>query len=289
MGKSDLLRVHEVRDAYRLIGSCRDLGGDPASWQARMLEGLRRLIGAAAAIGGEGRLVGPDRQIVVPLSSVQSGLDAHGQKVLAAYLRDRGPAADAFIRVLRPASARLVTRTRRQIVSDAAYYRSLVFDKYLREAAVDHRIASSYQTLEGRTISMLHLQRGLGERDFSPRERRLLHFFHGELGPLIGKQLVSVAEPGPDRLSPRLRQTLACLVEGDSEKQAAARLGLSPATIHQYVTALYRRFGVRSRGQLLAHVVKRAGRAEWTGISAQVRPVDDGGTRGDRPPGDDPG
>jgi DNA-binding NarL/FixJ family response regulator len=44
-------------------------------------------------------------------------------------------------------------------------------------------------------------------------------------------------------------QTLACLLEGDSEKQVAARLGLSPATAHEYVTALYRHFGVQSRAQ----------------------------------------
>lgn len=30
MRKSDLLRVQDVRDAYRLIGDCRDLGSEPA-------------------------------------------------------------------------------------------------------------------------------------------------------------------------------------------------------------------------------------------------------------------
>jgi DNA-binding CsgD family transcriptional regulator len=52
-------------------------------------------------------------------------------------------------------------------------------------------------------------------------------------------------------------------VEGDSEKQLAARLGLSRATIHQYVTALYRHFGVSSRAQLLALAIKRIARAGW--------------------------
>jgi len=30
-----------------------------------------------------------------------------------------------------------------------------------------------------------------------------------------------VTESGPEKLSPRLRQTLACLLEGDSEKHVA--------------------------------------------------------------------
>ena len=91
----------------------------------------------------------------------------------------------------------------------------------------------------------------------------MLDFFHEELGPLIGRSLVSVLEPSPEKLSPRLRQTLGCLLEGDSEKQVAARLNLSQTTTHQYVTALYRRFRVQSRAQLLAHVMKRMGQGQW--------------------------
>jgi DNA-binding NarL/FixJ family response regulator len=110
---------------------------------------------------------------------------------------------------------------------------------------------------------VIALLRASSEREFSPREQQLLRFFHGELGRLIGRALVDASAPPSDKLSPRLRQTLACLVEGDSEKQLAARLGLSQATIHQYVTALYRRFGVSSRAQLLALAIKRMARAGW--------------------------
>lgn len=59
-------------------------------------------------------------------------------------------------------------------------------------------------------------------------------------------------------LSPRTRQTLDCLLAGDSEKQVAARLGLSRHTVHVYVKTLYRRFGVSSRGELFARFVRRA-------------------------------
>jgi DNA-binding CsgD family transcriptional regulator len=56
-------------------------------------------------------------------------------------------------------------------------------------------------------------------------------------------------------LSPRHGQTLLRLLEGDSEKQVAARLGVSPHTVHVYVKALHRRFNVSSRGELLARFV----------------------------------
>ena len=81
---------------------------------------------------------------------------------------------------------------------------------------------------------------------------------------MISRSLVSATEPSPDKLPPRLCQTLACLLEGDSEKQVANRLGLSRDTTHQYVTALYRHFGVGSRAQLMAYVLKRIGRGQWS-------------------------
>ena len=50
---------------------------------------------------------------------------------------------------------------------------------------------------------------------------------------------------------------LTLLLEGESEKMIAARLGLSPLTVHQYITELYRRYGVASRAELLAHFIPR--------------------------------
>lgn len=45
------------------------------------------------------------------------------------------------------------------------------------------------------------------------------------------------------------------LLAGDSEKQIAFHLKLSPNTIHTYVKSLYRQFKVSSRGELLARFV----------------------------------
>ena len=80
---------------------------------------------------------------------------------------------------------------------------------------------------------------------------------------LIGRSLVSATEQAPDAFAPRLRQTLACLLQGDSEKHVASRLGISVATTHQYVSELYRRFGVHSRAQLLSHALKRMNQERW--------------------------
>jgi DNA-binding NarL/FixJ family response regulator len=72
--------------------------------------------------------------------------------------------------------------------------------------------------------------------------------------------LGETVKPRPDEtagLSPRHVQTLQYLLSGDSEKEIAARLGVSPHTVHVYVKGLYRHFKVASRGELTARFVRR--------------------------------
>ena len=93
MSRSDLLQAHDVRDAYRLIGECRDLGSDHALWQSRMLEGVHRLIGAPAAVGGEGRWV-RQASAVKAISEFDAGLDAAARERIIAYRRELKPAGN---------------------------------------------------------------------------------------------------------------------------------------------------------------------------------------------------
>lgn len=85
-----------------------------------------------------------------------------------------------------------------------------------------------------------------------------------QLCRLIGRHLKgeSLAEKPPHvipaplpHLAPRVKQTLRYLLEGDSEKQIARKLNISPHTVHVYVKRLYRDLGVSSRGELLSKFV----------------------------------
>ena len=106
--------------------------------------------------------------------------------------------------------------------------------------------------------SMLKIMKPLGGSNGDPvlRKRQLL----ADMCRLIGDQLQEETPKqvdNDDGLSPRMEQTLRWLLGGDSEKQVAAKLGLSPHTVHVYVKAIYRRYGVSSRGELLARWVKK--------------------------------
>ena len=58
-------------------------------------------------------------------------------------------------------------------------------------------------------------------------------------------------------LSPRMRDTLQLLLAGDSEKEVAAKLNLSPHTVHIHVKKLYKRLDVSSRAELMAKCLSR--------------------------------
>jgi DNA-binding CsgD family transcriptional regulator len=87
------------------------------------------------------------------------------------------------------------------------------------------------------------------------RKRRLVAEFCRLLGEQVGRPA-----PQGEGLPPRVRQTLERMLAGDSEKQIAGHLRVSPHTVHVYVKSLYRRYDVCSRGELLARFV-RPGRA----------------------------
>ncbi len=85
------------------------------------------------------------------------------------------------------------------------------------------------------------------------RKRKLVAEFCRLLGEQIGRPGI---RPGQG-LSPRMQQTLECLLAGDSEKQIAAKFGISQHTIHIYVKGLYRRYTVSSRAELLSRFVRQ--------------------------------
>lgn len=58
-----------------------------------------------------------------------------------------------------------------------------------------------------------------------------------------------------EQLPLRTRAVLDRLLAGQSEKQAAAHLGLSNCTLHDHVKTIYQHFGVTTRAELLAKFI----------------------------------
>lgn len=270
MSHSQRLRLKDLRDAYRLIGQCREIsehatGGvsnreAAAAWRRRMCEGLCRLTGAQVGIAG-GAPLPDDKHPPVPQPGRSTDIgwtDDKARRFYLTYLHNGDAANDETGRALARLGPRpLITRARRQLLDDEIWYRSFTFNGYRRQSEIDDHIAS-VAVLPGRPIFHgITLHRALNDRPFAPREVRLTHWFHHELRPMLGRTLV-LAEPSPEQaLSPRLQEVFECLLKGENEKQIARKLHISQHTVHEHVKRLHRRFGVQSRSELLARWVNR--------------------------------
>jgi DNA-binding CsgD family transcriptional regulator len=261
MGQSKNLRLSDVRAVFRLIGECRELGIDSTLWRRHMLTEVLRLTGGQVAMGGP-TLMHDNFAGAQPLPVLDLGWDGpREQGIFQQYMLDRmhlsDPAISRFGAQLAtlPVGVKAHTRSRRQLADDRAWYGSAAYCEYLRPSGVDDGLMSLAIVADAQAHGIA-LFRPPGERAFTGRDRRLLDLFHTELAPHM---LTELAPPGCDpisRLPPRLRQLLACLLEGDSENQVATRMCLTPSTTHQYVKALYRRLGVNSRAALMARFVR---------------------------------
>jgi DNA-binding CsgD family transcriptional regulator len=82
-------------------------------------------------------------------------------------------------------------------------------------------------------------------------------------GVIAGLGAVAMGkEPGTiSWLTPREQQVLAHLVRGNSVKEIAEEMELSPHTVHDYVKGLHRKLRASSRGELVARAVGK-GRTE---------------------------
>ena len=268
MGHSQRVRLRDMRDVYRLIGECREVGRDAVRWNRRLAEGACRLMGAAFGATGEAHWTGVPRALQRVWGPIEhGGLDERARLQYLQYTSQNLNEPDPIYENLARARGTLVTRSRGQLLDDRRWYASEYCEGYRRVTGCDDFMCSLHALKGPGSVSMITISRAVGDHPFGTRDRRLLHILHCELGELIAAGVLTRGVDGCARtdgghLSPRMAQTLERLMDGDSEKQVALRLGLSRPTVHQYITALYRHFRVCSRGELMALWV-RGGQSDW--------------------------
>ena len=127
-----------------------------------------------------------------------------------------------------------------------------------------------YWLRQGRRLSSLSVYRREGERRFSKEDRIRLSLMTRAVAPVLDEQFydkIDADEFGLDKLTPRQREVLTCLLRGLSEKEAAQALVVSTHTVHSHVKSLYATYDVTSRGELMAHFVDKRVR-RLTGLAA---------------------
>jgi DNA-binding CsgD family transcriptional regulator len=261
MSKSARLRLSDLRNIHDLVGDCRALGDDARAWALRLAAGLGRLTGAMYAGAMEatfraGRLTAAGAGEWGELDwdtlhRVRSGC--------VADLRF-SPLFDRYLARPRPADGEALALSDvvgRREWCGSAYYRDVHEPCRFGHTLTSILAVPGVPGVPGQ-CSGLMLARAAGTgRDFTAREKAVVREANAALAPLIGGPLAGSAEPRPSALAPRTRAVLRCLLEGDGDKQVAARLRISAYAVNAHTKAIYRHFGVRGRAELLARWVRR--------------------------------
>ncbi|WP_165075750.1 helix-turn-helix transcriptional regulator [Paludisphaera rhizosphaerae] len=262
MGKSARLSLADARTIWRLAGECRELGDDRVAWRRHWIAGLAELVDADYGMAGEmaGCLDLRLRDLGVTFWWRSGMVDlATLAARLAKFRADPGssPTVIEYFRRYRREPGRCLGRN--DFIAEREWSRTA--DRTLIHEGLgldkDAWCSSPIPGAPAGETSNVILHRAFGRRDFGGRQQAILREAQATLAPHVGGSLARFAEPSPSELSPSVRRVLACLLQGDGDKQIAARLELKPHTVNEYAKAIFRHFGVRSRAELLARWLRR--------------------------------
>jgi DNA-binding CsgD family transcriptional regulator len=270
------LKLKDVRRIFRLIADIRELGADPNKWRPHLVKELGRIVGAQITVSAEvhfRRSKTPGMMRVIDIGwggdsdenlwTISTERDDERPETYwlaegdgAGTIDSKGEGPDAAADDWGKAGDLITVKPERKVYGGKSF------------------ILSQYPLPHAGAVDQLGLHRGFGEEPFTPSQHRLIHLFHVELGRLWRRDAIHKAKDPNSDLPPRLAQTLSELMAGSSEKQIAHKLQLSRHTIHNYVKALHQRFGVSSRGELLAKVGKeRSSAAPKLSLDAGAAPA----------------
>jgi DNA-binding CsgD family transcriptional regulator len=263
MGKSNRLCADDVAGVFRLVHECRELWADVDAWQDHLLQGACELTGMAGGAYNELRL-SPDGCRVEVVDEADGGWRYPSSRALFQRMfADHADRAAFMPRVTRLARAardtgRTAAATRPEMRPDREWRTSGMFNDYRRPAHLDGYVMAFTPNPHTGTLVMLCGNQDLGDRAPTQRTKGVLALLNGEVAPLVGNVLTTRRQRGIRGLSPRLRQTLDALLAGRAEKQIALELSLRMPTVHEYVGAIYRHFGVAGRSELSAYFLRRS-------------------------------
>jgi DNA-binding CsgD family transcriptional regulator len=247
-----LLPASRVRELLRLLGEMREILDSGGNALRHAAEGLLELVGADAggfALGPRGTLPGDNISQVI-VAGFPSSQEAQVRRL---YVAEHGSAVDpaAAVVVLAQSQGTSTVARRYELVDDRTWYGSDFVNAFRRPWRLDDSIYGAFHDADERFIGV-GCFRSWGSRNFNERERALAQLFVEEC---TGWILQRGQRGEGDALTPRQRETLRYLLEGNCAKEIASKLGLSLFTVKEYVKAVYRANGVTSQAELMARLL----------------------------------
>ncbi len=238
------MRLHRVRRLVQLRGELHEIGIGTEAARQHLMNAVLTDVGAVIAglsfdVAG-GQLHGIKAATLV-------GFDDSTMSVFAG-MRTRGRCFNPVCReTTMPlksgrAPGDMITASNAQVVDPREWETCEYFNEYVRPARVQHYLGSTMWFGNGINEG-IGAMRAATDRPFTDEDCHVLHLMREGLGQMFRE---------PVELAPRVREVLGELVTGAADKEIAARLGISPHTVRQYVKTIFRVYGVSRRAQLLA-------------------------------------
>ena len=251
MSEPTLLET-DVRAMVRLLCRVADATGERIARKRLLMQGMAELIRADRwswiVARADSRHHNPG---VVEFLHEGFTDEEYGHYVAMMQDRRHPPVEYAALNGLRRVSRRF-TRSWEQLVPAELWY-GQVNRRRLEAIGFEHIMYSVHLLDDEGLFSGLAWMRKAGQPNFSPRDRRIAHIITSEVPWLHHDAALAQRGDAIAPLSPRLRTVLTLMVDGRTIKQIAQALGLSPQTVADYTKLIHKRFGVRSRAQLLRY------------------------------------
>jgi DNA-binding CsgD family transcriptional regulator len=269
----DTLTPDEVR---RIVGVLSEVAAHPGDGRERKCLLMDR-------VGG---LLGADRWIWLV-----SRYDAPGENMMGVSFLHRGysereialfmeSAADPAAPI--PEHPRLAalcrdgkhfTRRRHELVDDDEWYACEHYRRYRKPLGLNEFLYS-IRPLDGDMLSGVGFHRLAGRPAFSDRDSLMAHVLFAAAEALHTMDLPDCGDADILKLPPRVRTTFGLLIEGLPRKRIAEHLGVSPNTIAEYSSRVYKHFGVGGQRELMLRFRNADGQHRAPSRDGRVRRSD---------------
>lgn len=247
-----LVSAVRARKVVELVRESFELGAATEPARQHVVESLRNLIGAevVACVNDTSFAVGLRGGIT---HVTLAGFDAGTATVFSThqeYGSDFNPYIQRMIsRVATVPMNTVTTLADQEVIERSTWNKSTWVNDYVRPARLD-RFLGSMRLVGPHIAHGFGLMRSAGSTPFTDEDQEVMQLVHMGLGDVFPQAAVR------ETLAPRVQQTLDALLDGSCDKDIAARLGISPHTVRQYVKTIFKAYGVSSRLELAAQLLK---------------------------------
>lgn len=251
MPEQATLSSFDIELVVRALSEAAALDGDPRSRKQALADRVATLVEADRWIWLVSRYRDTDAQMMC-VSILHRG---YSERDLALFMES---ASDPTAPVLdHPQIAALCregrhfTRRRHELVpNDGEWRTSRHYQLYRQPMGLDEYLYT-IRPLPNGLLSGVGFHRNNGKPAFDDRQALLVHTLFSAVDALHTMDLPDQRLSDVLDLPPRVRTTFGLLIEGYPRKRIARHLGVSPNTVAEYASRVYRHFGVKGQRELM--------------------------------------